>query len=364
MRVALVHDWLLTMGGAERVLEAVASLYPDAPIYSLIADPAALSAPLAQRTHHQSMIARLPMARRWYNRYLPLMPWAVEHLDLRAYDLVLSDCSAVAKGVRVAPGAVHVSYIHSPMRYLWDLYPEYRRQAGPATRLVMAATFPRLRRWDRAAAQRPTVLLANSHAVQARIHAHYGRKSRVLFPPVAVERFNPHRPRGNYFLVLSRLVAYKRFDLAVAAANQLQVPLVVAGDGPERPRLERLAGPTVTFVGRPSDQAAARLLEEARALVLPGEEDFGIVMAEALAAGTPVVAYGAGGALDIVTPEETGWLFYEQTPEALTEAMARVSQQVFAPDRLRRQAERFAPRRFLDQYQDVVARALAERDPA
>lgn len=358
MRVALVHDWLLTMGGAERVLEAVAELYPDAPIFSVIADPPALSPALAGRRHYQSFIARLPMARRFYNRYLPLMPAAIERLDLSAYDLVLSDCSAVSKGVRVRPGAVHVSYIHSPMRYLWDLYPEYRRQAGPATRLVMAATFGRLRRWDRVAAQRPDVLLANSHAVATRIRTHYGRASRVLFPPVVVERFSPHRPRSSYFLVLSRLVAYKRFDLAIAAANQLQVPLVVAGAGPERSRLERMAGPTVTFVGRPSDAEAARLLEEAHALVFPGEEDFGIVMAEALAAGAPVVAYRAGGALDIVTPEETGILFDDLSPAALADAMARVSGLRFSPDRLRREAERFSLGRFREQYQDVVARAL------
>lgn len=361
MRVALVHDWLLTMGGAERVLEQVASLYPSAPIYAVIANPSALAPSLAGRTFIQSRIAGLPRARRWYNRYLPLMPRAVEAWDLSSFDLVLSDCSAVSKGVITRPDAVHVSYVHTPMRYLWDMEAEYRRGAGFAAGLAMSATFPALRRWDRAAAQRPTVLLANSHAVADRIGTHYGRDSRVIFPPVAVDRFNPGRPRGDYLLVLSRLVAYKRFDLAVLAANALKMPLVVAGEGPERERLQQLAGPTVRFLGRPSDAEAARLLEEARALLLPGEEDFGIIMAEALAAGTPVVACAAGGALDIVTPGETGVLFSEPSTDAVVHAIQELARLAVDPMRLHRSAVRFAPERFRTEYQAAVQEALLIR---
>lgn len=364
MRVALVHDWLLTMGGAERVLEAIAEMYPDAPIFSLVANPAALSPALAARVHIESRLAQLPHARRWYRRYLPLMPWAVEHLPLGDFDLVLSDCSAVSKGVRTRPGAVHVSYIHTPMRYLWDLESSYRQEAGPFERLAMSATFPRLRRWDFAAAQRPTQLMANSQAVAARIQAHYSRPSVVVPPPVDVERFSPNEPRGGYHLVLSRLVAYKRFDLAVDAANRLQLPLLVAGEGPERERLERLAGPTVKLVGRPSDEEAARLLERAEALWLPGEEDFGIVMAEALAAGTPVVAYGAGGARDIVEDGATGVLFFEQTAESLIEALQRLAGLPIDRRQLRQAALRFGVEHFRARYQAVVADALAGRGSA
>jgi glycosyltransferase involved in cell wall biosynthesis len=363
VRVALVHDWLLTMGGAERVLEQVAALYPAAPIYAVIANPTALAPSLAGRTIVQSWIARLPRARWWYRRYLPLMPRAVEAWDLSAFDLVLSDCSAVAKGVITRSDAVHVSYVHTPMRYLWDLEAEYRRGAGLAAGLAMSATFPALRRWDRAAAERPTALMANSHAVARRIRTHYGRGSRVVFPPVAVDRFNPGRARGDYLLVLSRLVGYKRLDLAVRAASALRLPLVVAGEGPERPRLEQLAGPSVRFVGRPSDAEAVRLLEEARALLLPGEEDFGIVMAEALAAGAPVVACAAGGALDIVTPGTTGVLFSEPTVDAVVGAVQELLGLRFDPDRLHRSAERFSAARFRAEYQAAVHDALAGRIP-
>ncbi len=364
VRVALVHDWLLTMGGAERVLEAVADLYPDAPIFSLVANPEALSPRLAHRVHVQSRLARMPYARRWYRRYLPFMPAAIEGLDLQDFDLVLSDCSAVSKGVRTRPDAVHVSYIHTPMRYLWDLYAAYRREAGPAGRLVMSWSFPRLRRWDYAAAQRPTRLMANSHAVAARIQTHYGRPSVVVPPPVDVDRFTPDAPRQDYHLVLSRLVAYKRFDLAVEAANRLGVRLIVAGDGPERERLARLAGPTVTMVGAPTDRGAATLLEGARSLWFPGEEDFGIVMAEALAAGTPVVAYGAGGALDIVADGDTGILFGAQTVDGLVDAVERLAHLPLDHHHLRQAALGFDVSHFRAGYQAVVAEALTARGSA
>lgn len=364
MRVALVHDWLLTMGGAERVLEAVADLYPEAPIFSVVAHPSALSPGLARRVHVESRLARMPNARTWYRRYLPLMPAAVEQWNFQDFDLVLSDCSAVSKGVRTRPDAVHVSYIHTPMRYLWDLYPAYRREAGPIGRLAMSATFPRLRRWDYAAAQRPTRLMANSHAVAARIQTHYGRSSVVVPPPVDVDRFTPDAPRQDYHLVLSRLVAYKRFDLAVAAANRMGVRLIVAGGGPERERLTRLAGPTVTLVGAPTDREAATLLEGARSLWFPGEEDFGIVMAEALAAGTPVVAYGAGGALDIVADGDTGILFGAQTVDSLVDAVERLEHLPLDHHHLRQAALRFGADHFRAGYQAVVADAVAARGSA
>ncbi len=364
VRVALVHDWLLTMGGAERVLEAVADLYPDAPIFSLVANPNALSPGLARRVHVESRLARMPYARRWYRRYLLFMPAAVEHLNLEEFDLVLSDCSAVSKGVRTRPDAVHVSYIHTPMRYLWDLSAAYRREAGPVGRLVMSATFSRLARWDYAAAQRPSRLMANSRAVAARIQRHYGRASVVVPPPVAVDRFTPDAPRQDYHLVLSRLVAYKRFDLAVEAANRLGTRLIVAGDGPERERLTRLAGPTVTMVGAPTDRQAAALLEGARSLWFPGEEDFGIVMAEALAAGTPVVAYRAGGALDIVVDGDTGILFGAQTVDSLVAGVERLEHLRLDPHHLRQAALAFGVDRFQASYQAVVAEALASRGSA
>ncbi|MGC8488015.1 MAG: glycosyltransferase [Clostridia bacterium] len=360
MRVALVHDWLLTRGGAERVLEAIWRLYPEADLYTVLADPAALPEQARGRRVRETWIRSLPRANRWYQRYLPFMTCAIEDLDLSAYDLVLSDSSAVSKGVLTRTGTVHVSYIHSPMRYAWDLYHEYRRhEASPTERRVMSPVFSYVRQWDYLAAQRPDVLLANSSTVQQRIEKHYRRSSQVIFPPVDVDRFaGPFSDAGPYWLVLSRLVSYKRFDLAVEACNRLRMPLVIAGDGPERVRLQRLAGPTVRFTGPVSDVEAARLLTESRGLLFPGEEDFGIVLVEAQAAGRPVVAYGRGGALDTVVDGETGVLFREQTADGLVDAMRRTMNGSWDPARLRSNAERFSARRFDHEYSHAVQRAL------
>jgi glycosyltransferase involved in cell wall biosynthesis len=363
MRTALVHDWFLTYGGAERVLEQIALLFPDAPVYGVLLDPAAMPPDLARRPLHQTWIARLPRARRWYQRYLPLMPWAIEDLDLSAYDLVISDCSAVAKGVLTRSDAVHVSYIHTPTRYLWDMYQQYRREeAGPLARAVLSPSFSWLRQWDRLAAERPDVLVANSYAVRRRIQKHYRRESRVVFPPVAVDAFTPASGPGEYYLVLSRLVPYKRFDLAVAACTRLGRPLVVAGDGPDRPRLQRMAGPSVRFVGRVSESDKARLMANARALLFPGEEDFGITLVEIQAAGRPAVAYARGGALDIVEPGRTGVLFAEQSVEALVAAIAEAERTRWDPAYIRQAAERFRPERFRSEMAAVIDEAVSGKD--
>jgi glycosyltransferase involved in cell wall biosynthesis len=365
VRIALVHDWLLTRGGAERVMEAIWDQYPDAELFTVLYDPKALPAYRQQAIVRQTWISRLPQARRRYQRYLPLMTWAIEDLDLSAYDLVLSDCSAVSKGVITRAGTVHVSYIHSPMRYAWDLYAQYRaHEATPVERRLMSPIFSYLRRWDYVAAQRPDVLVANSTAVQRRIWKHYRRPSTVVHPPVNVERFPLPSDPGTYWLVLSRLVSYKRFDLAVEACNRLRLPLTVAGDGPERARLQRLAGPTVKFVGRVSDDEAVRLLSGCRGLVFPGEEDFGIVLVEAQACGRPVVAYGRGGAEDTVRPDQTGILFPEQSVDAVIDALQRAEQRDWDAAALRAHAAQFGVERFRTAFRAVVDSALAGgRDP-
>lgn len=364
MRVALVHDWLLTRGGAERVMEAIWNQYPDADLYTVLYNQDALPSARQQATVRETWIRKLPGARRRYQRYLPLMTWAIEDLDLSAYDLVLSDCSAVSKGVLTRADTVHVSYIHSPMRYAWDLYHQYRAyEATPLERRLMSPVFSYLRQWDFAAAQRPDVLVANSTAVQRRIQKHYRRDSTLIHPPVDVSRFTVRPAAGDYWLVLSRLVAYKRFDLAIAACNRLKLPLVVAGEGPDRVRLEKMAGPTVTFVGRVNDEAAAALLSGARGLLFPGEEDFGIVLVEAQACGRPVVAYGRGGAEDAVLPGVTGVLFSEQTAEAVTASLQRAHGQAWDSLSIRRHAENFNADRFRRQFQTVVDQALAEFGP-
>lgn len=361
MRVALVHDWLVTMGGAERVLEEIARLFVDAPIYTGVVDTGRLSPYLRQRTIIPSVVQSLPRATRWYNRYLPLLMYGMEQFDLSSYDLVISSSSSVAKGVLTRAETRHVSYIHSPMRYAWDLYHEYRtREARGLSRYMMGPVFHYMRIWDRVSADRVDTMLANSSAVQRRIQKHYRRDSQVIFPPVAVERFEISTKPGSYYLVWSRLVSYKRFDLAVQAANRLKVPLLVVGEGPEKVQLERLAGPSVKFLGRVSDEEIAGLIADAKALIFPGEEDFGIVPVEMQAAGRPVIAYGRGGVLDTVIPHETGWLFGEQTVDALVEAMEQADQVVWDPVRIRQNAERFRSEVFRQRFQDAVLAPSAD----
>ncbi len=361
MRVALVHDWLVTMGGSERVLEEIAAMFPDAPIYTGVVDRARLSPFLQSRTIIPSLVQGLPFAQKWYNRYLPVMAYGMEQFDLSAFDLVISSSAAIAKGVVTRAETRHVSYVHTPMRYAWDLYHEYRvREARGVSQRLMGPVFHYMRLWDRLSADRVDTLIANSTVVQRRIEKHYRRSSEVIFPPVAVDRLHVHDGPGEYYLVLSRLVSYKRFDLAVEAANRLKVPLVVAGDGPERKALERMAGPTVKFVGRVQDQDVDSLMGRAKALLFPGEEDFGITPVEMQATGRPVVAYGRGGVLDSVIHGETGWLFSEQTVDSLVQAMQDAEKVSWDAERLRFHAEAFRPEVFRERFREAVLAPLGD----
>lgn len=355
MRVALVHDWLVTMGGAERVLEEVAALFPEAPIYTGVVDRARLSPFLQNRTIIPTFVQSLPFSQRWYNRYLPLLMYGMEQFDLSSYDLVISSSAAVAKGVITRAETRHISYVHTPMRYAWDLYHEYRtREARGVSQRLMGPVFHYMRLWDRLSADRVDTLIANSTAVQRRIQKHYRRSAEIIFPPVAVDRFSVSSEPGQYYLVWSRLVSYKRFDLAVEAATRLKVPLLVAGDGPERARLEKIAGPTVKFLGRVDDAELNQLIGGAKALLFPGEEDFGITPVEMQAAGRPVIAYGRGGVLDSVVHQETGWLFGEQTVDALMEAILEAERVDFSAARIRENAERFRPELFRERFRAAV----------
>ncbi len=328
MRVALVHDWLTGMRGGEKCLEAVCDLFPDAPIYTLVHHDGSVSPTIASHPIHTSFVQRLPGARRRHQRYLPLFPAAIESFDLRGYDLVLSLSHCVAKGVRVAPGATHVCYCFTPMRYVWDMYDAYwgPEVAGPLTRAVMPAVAARLRAWDLATLPRVHHFLTDCENVRERIQRTYARDSEVIGMWIDTERFTPeaHAPRGDYDLVLSALVPYKRVDLAVRAARATGRRLVVIGTGVERARLERLAGPETTFVGWASMEEVVRYMRGARCLVFPGEEDFGLVPVEAIACGTPVVAYARGGALETVRDGVTGVYVGEQSVEALADGLCRV----------------------------------------
>ena len=361
MRVALVHDWLVTMGGAERVLEEIAKMYPDAPIYTGVVDRSRLSPYLKTRQIIPTLVQKWPKATRFYNRYLPLLMYGFEQLDLSHYDLVISSSAAVAKGVITRAETLHVSYVHTPMRYAWDLYHEYQRlEARGISRALMGPVFHYMRLWDRVSTDRVDVLIANSTTVQARIRKHYRRSSVVIHPPVAVSHYSLMEPIEDYYLVLSRLVSYKRIDLAIDACNAMKLPLWVAGDGPERARLQRRAGPTIRFLGSIAERELGPLMGQARALLFPGEEDFGIVPVEMQAAGRPVIALDRGGVKDTVIAGQTGVLFAEQTVEGLITAIEQSQAMTWDRGAIRQHAEAFNPDRFKEQFLGVISQALAE----
>lgn len=376
LRVAIVHDWLVSMRGGERVLESLCRLFPRAPIFTLRYKPRAISAEIAAhevRTAFIDPLARLlPLGAADFRMLLPLFPWAIESLNLGDFDLVVSSSHAVAKGAIAAPGALHVSYVHSPMRYIWEAAGDYAPSVpgGLVGRAAFAALSRYLRRWDLASTERVPVLVANSVYTQERIRRVYGREAEVIEPPVDTARFArvPDPPAANgdpVYLCVSALVPYKRVELAVRAfASGRRGRLVVVGEGAERARLERLAGPNVELRGRVDDDELLRLYAASYAVVHPALDDFGIVQVEALAAGRPVVAFAAGGALDSVRDGETGVLFAEPTPEALGAALDRLEGLAFEPARLRAAAERFDRTAFERRFGALVeARLSARRAP-
>lgn len=353
MKVAIVHDWLNQSGGAERVLTEIHRLYPSAPVHAIVYDAHRAPAEMRSWDIRPSFLQRVPFARRKHQAFLPLMPLAVEQFDLSGFDLVISTSSACAKGVITQPGATHVCYCHTPFRYIWDHYHEYTR--GLRARALIAPVAHWLRVWDQLSAARVDHFVANSNWIASRIRSYYRRESEVIHPPVDVDRFQPTRSAPeDFYLVVSRFVSYKRIDLAIQAANRLGRRLVVVGDGPNRRRLEALAGPTVEFLGLRSDAEVADLYARCRAFLFPAWEDFGIAPVEAQAAGRPVIAFGRGGALDTVIDGVTGIFFDEQTVESLIEAMERAERMEFDPGACRANAEGFDAQEFRRRFQSAV----------
>jgi len=366
-RVALVHDWLTGMRGGERCLEVLCELFPDAPLFTLLHVPGSVTPQIERRRIVTSFVQRLPRAATRYRYYLPAFPTAIGRFDLSGYDLVVSMSHCVAKGVRVAPGALHLCYCFSPMRYVWDLSSDY---FGPGQSLAARTLGPplaaALRHWDRKTAGVHRFVAISRH-IADRIRRAYDRPADVIYPPVDVQRFEIAEAADDYYLVVGALVPYKRIDLAVAAANRLGRRLLVVGTGPEDARLRALAGPTVSFLGWRSDADIARLYARCRALVFPAVEDFGITPLEAAAAGRPTIALGSGGALETMfgldtTEAPTAVFFEEQSVDSLVEAMTRFEAAAdrFDAKALRARAEMFDRPVFKQRLGDYITARWSE----
>lgn len=371
LRVAIVHYWFVTWTGGEKVVEALAHLFPRAHLFAVVAHPQVVAGNLRDRDIQTSFLQRVPGSIRWHRHFLPLYPLALEQWNLREYDLVISSESGPAKGVITGPNTCHVCYCHTPMRYLWDLYPEYCRAMGPIAKAGFTLAAHYLRLWDVSTAARVDHFVANSAHIAARIRKYYRRDSEVIHPPVETEGTYISKCLDDYYLVVSRLVDYKRLDIAIEACNRLGARLRIIGDGPEYKRLRRLAGSTVEFLGRVDRDSLSNNYAQCRALLFPGEEDFGIVVVEAQAFGRPVIAYGRGGVLETVLGgfvernEEvrhpsTGILFADQSVDAMTHAIRFFErhEHAFCPTTIRGHALQWSTNVFKRQMREFLEQKL------
>jgi len=358
-KVALVHYWLVGMRGGEKVLEVLCDLYPHADIFTLVVDRNAISQKIQKHRITTSFLQRIG-GRTHYTKMLPLMPFALEALDLTPYDLVISSESGPAKGVVTRPDAVHICYCHSPMRYIWDQYPEYSRTASILSKAALALTAPLLRQWDVTTAARVDHFIANSQFVAKRIRKYYRREATVINPPVDLERFSIAGRFDDFYLCAGEITPNKRIELAVEVFTKLGLPLIVIGSGSTR-ALRRTAGPNVKFLGAVSDTVIADHFRRCKALIFPGVEDFGIVPLEVMASGRPVIAFAAGGALETVIPGETGMLFSFQSVDSLTDAVRNMEQRLaeFNSERIREFSKQFDRPHFSKRVASFIEKCVA-----
>jgi glycosyltransferase involved in cell wall biosynthesis len=356
-RTAIIHYWLVGMRGGERVLERLIHLFPQADIFTHVYNPAAVSDLIRQRPVRTTFINKLPASRRLYQKYLPLMPLALEQLDLRDYDLILSSESGPAKGVIAPPRALHACYCHTPMRYIWDHYIDYLHSAGALSRMAMPVLTHLLREWDYISSARVDRFIANSSFIQQRIEKAYRRASTVVYPPVEVSLFHRSDEIAPHYLWVGQMTSYKRADLAVEAFNEIGLPLLMIGEGEMLRDLKRRARPNIKIMPPVSFAELRRAYARCRALVFTAEEDFGIVPVEAMASGRPVLAYGGGGVVDTVLPGLTGLFFQQQSKESLIAGVQAMESWIaqFDPAEAIRNAERFSPERFDQGVRAVIA---------
>ena len=369
VKVALVHDWLTGMRGGERCLEALCELFPDAPIYTLVYVKGSVSKAIEQHSIVPSYLNAIPNVGKYYRYLLPLFPSAIQSFTFDHFDLVVSSSHCVAKGVRISEAVCHISYVHTPMRYIWDAHEQYfgGKTIFSVKKMGMAIFRKRLQQWDVESNAHVHEFIANSSNVAERIQRQYGREASVVHPPVDWHAFEASDGDEGFYLMVSAFAPYKRVDLAIQSANNMKIPLKIIGMGPEEKRLKRLAGPTVEFLGWKSNEGVREYYKKCRALLFPGEEDFGIVPLEAMASGKPVIAYGKGGALETVIPLNpvspidrsaypTGVFFYEQTAAALSEAIQLFEQRrgEFKSNSIRDHVENFDRRYFKERIRKVI----------
>ena len=356
MKVAIVHYWLVNWRGGERVVESLLQLYPDADIYTHVYDEQLTEGKLKDVNVYTTFISKLPFAKKFYQRYLALMPLALEQLDLRNYDLVISSESGPAKGVITRPDALHVCYCHSPMRYIWDMYPDYKNNAGLLTRYLMYPLVHYLKMWDQLSSARVDFFIANSDFIRSRIKKFYRRDAKVIHPPVDISEFMMTEEKSDYYLVLGQLTPYKRADLVVDAFLENGKKLLVIGDGEQYTELKAKENSNIQILGRLPWVECKKYLQSAQALIFSGVEDFGMVPVEAMACATPVLAYAKGGALETIVDGSSGFLFYEQTVESLNSCIKKFenSKELLKSKSIRQQAEKFSKEVFLEDFKAFV----------
>lgn len=361
MKIAIVHDWFnKRVGGAEQVTFELAKMFPDAPVFTLLYNKQIFSKLLDESRVRTSFLQKMPASIKKRPRYLlPLIPKAVASLDFRSFKIVISVSSAFVKNIHLPDGTVHICYCNTPMRFGWDYREQYliEQQLGLIRRQLATQITKRIKAWDKAGSQEVDVWLANSKTVAKRINKYYQQTAEVVYPPVGTQQFQPKSTKSNYYLTLSGLTPYKKIDLAIAACNELRRPLIVAGDGTDRTRLQKLAGPTIKFTGHVSESQKRQLLQNARALIYPNEEDFGIAPVEAMAAGTPVIGYNKGGLTESVIHGETGILFNNQTPQGLSAAIMDFESRHFDSTTIVKQAAKFDAAIFTKRLRQIVKEA-------
>lgn len=370
LRVAVVHDWLTNIAGAEKVVFEILKIFPKADVYTSVYRSDIFRDILKGHKVYTSFLQKIPLARHKHQLFPVLRRYAFENFDFSNYDLVISSSTAEAKGIITSESTLHVSYIHTPTRYFWSHYDQYLSDPGfgaldPAVRFQLRRTIKSSRRWDFAAAQRPDVILANSATVQGRIQRYYKRQSEVVYPPVDIDRFAKEYPRpknvpDSYFVVASRLIPYKRFDIAIKACMKARRHLVVVGSGSELTKLKGISNEMIQFMGHVSDEEMVAYVQHAEALIFPGEEDFGIVPVESMAAGTPVIAYAAGGATETVEPGKTGELIGSQSVAAFYTAVQDFNAKKYSAHVLSEYADKYRLAAFRDQLQSIICHNLNE----